>query len=386
MTTLPDEIVLYDILPWLPSKSLLRFRCVCKSWHSFITHPSFLHLRRHRTNTHSFLFLSPDPLAPVLAASQPQLFSAPFHHLQPSRPTLLFTLPNLNFSETRVQCVNGLLCFHPKSSTWFSSHVSAFTLIANPTTTQLLALPLDHSIGEQKEFLVSTHFGYDPVRDEFKVLRLIKYHGSHEFKVFTVGVDTLWRVVSVPDRPFALMHTLLHNHKRGLCVNGVIHWTHSFGSILHRLCIVTFDVGTEQCRVIPAPSGYSYRENVTHLEFPNLVEIDGSLCLLGYSGSDLIKLWILKDLQDQVWEQASIALPSGTVTEHQVVYPLCRVSTGEVLLVPYFLPRRVKGIYYDMEKKNSRSVVVMEMPQPLWPNHRGEVDIFFCQESFRILK
>ncbi|KAH9602006.1 hypothetical protein KSS87_010799 [Heliosperma pusillum] len=34
---IPD-VLLYDILSRLPSKSLMRFRCVCKSWYSLITH------------------------------------------------------------------------------------------------------------------------------------------------------------------------------------------------------------------------------------------------------------------------------------------------------------------------------------------------------------
>ena len=38
---LPDDIVL-NILSRLPVKSLLRFRCVCKTWVSSITTPNFI--------------------------------------------------------------------------------------------------------------------------------------------------------------------------------------------------------------------------------------------------------------------------------------------------------------------------------------------------------
>ncbi|CAL2264312.1 unnamed protein product [Prunus armeniaca] len=31
---LPSQITCFEILPRLPSKSLMRFRCVCKSWSS----------------------------------------------------------------------------------------------------------------------------------------------------------------------------------------------------------------------------------------------------------------------------------------------------------------------------------------------------------------
>ncbi|TKY69452.1 putative F-box protein [Spatholobus suberectus] len=376
----------------------------CSTTSSLFSHqnPSFVsgacasHGTLSYATLHSFTFAHPSTTsssshpnhkASVVGSSQPHVFSTtPFHPnnniitTPPPRASLLFTLPNLNFSETRVQCVNGLLCFHPTSNVWFSSHVNAFTLIANPTTRQVVTLPLDHSIN--KEFLVSTHFGHDPVRDEFKVLRLVKYHGSHEFKIFTLGGDPSWRVVA-PEKSVVLMHCLLSRHKRGLCVNGAIHWTYSSASFINSsLSIVAFDVGTEQFRVMPAPSGYSYKEgNVGHLKYPDLVEIGGCLCLVGYSGSDL-KLWTLRDYQAQLWEHKNVVIPSGLVS--QVVFPLCRVLTGEILLLPYFLPRRVKGVYYDMDIMSSRSDVIMEMPQPLWPDERsGEVDIFFCEESFR---
>lgn len=272
-----------------------------------------------------------------------------------------------------------MLCFHPSRYVWFDSRVNAFTLIANPTTRQVVALPIDEAI--DREFRVSTHFGYDPVRDEFKVLRLIKYHGFHEYKIFTIGCDTSWRVVA-PEKPFALMDCLLSRHKskRGLCVNGAIYWT--YGPVL-----LAFDVGTEQLRVMRVPSGYlDLEENVWGSQYPDLAEIDGCLCLVGYSGSDL-KLWILRDYKALVWEEKRIVLPSEVVSQQGVFYPLCRVCTGEILLVSYFLTRLVRGIYYNMDTMSSRSVVVMEMPQSLWPDKRpGEDDIFFCEESFRLLK
>ncbi|XP_030936233.1 F-box/kelch-repeat protein At3g23880-like [Quercus lobata] len=45
---LPEEIV-FEILARLPVKSLLRFRCVCNSWYSYITIPNFIstHLLCH---------------------------------------------------------------------------------------------------------------------------------------------------------------------------------------------------------------------------------------------------------------------------------------------------------------------------------------------------
>lgn len=40
--------VTVEILSWLPAKSVMRFKCVCKVWNTWIRHPSFskLHLTR----------------------------------------------------------------------------------------------------------------------------------------------------------------------------------------------------------------------------------------------------------------------------------------------------------------------------------------------------
>ncbi|CAI9117927.1 OLC1v1019419C1 [Oldenlandia corymbosa var. corymbosa] len=38
---LPDELII-EILTWLPAKTLLRFRCVSKSWRALISTPKFI--------------------------------------------------------------------------------------------------------------------------------------------------------------------------------------------------------------------------------------------------------------------------------------------------------------------------------------------------------
>lgn len=297
--------------------------------------------------------------------------------MAPSSATHIATISNRKASKVCVQSVNGLLCFHPKNTICFSSCSDAFVQIWNPTTRQNVALPDDTSI--RNKFYVSTHFGYDPIRDDFKVLRLLKYRDSHEFKIFTVGdTNNSWRHVT-PTMPINPMTWFLDG-KRGLCVNGAIHWKNSS-------YIMAFDLGNEEFRVMKIPCGYSYKELlVPHLKFPDLVELSGCLSLVGYSGS-VLNLWILKDYEAQEWIQKSIRLPCGIGAQERIHFPLCRVPTGEILLVPYFVARRVRVIYHSLEKMSSRRALVMEMPHPLWPDqHSGDVDIFFYQESFRLLK
>ncbi|KAG5051629.1 hypothetical protein JHK87_003827 [Glycine soja] len=385
---LPDEIMLFKILPLLPSKTLIRFRCVCKLWDCFIRDRSFLHLRKLTNNpTHHFLFLSPNQ-----NSSHPFLYGAPHPNnsivTTPLRPSILFALPNnLQISETNVQCVNGLLCFYPRSHVSFYSHADAFTLIANPTTREIITLPSDYyySVKANSEFFASTHFGYDPVRDQFKVLRFLKYQATLQVKVFTLGRDTSWRLVTA-ETPFAMLHleNLLssHGNSSSLCVNGAIYWRHLDGLLM-------FDVAAEQFREILVPSGDG--SVLGFSLYPDLREIDGCLCLVGFSNHGL-KLWILREHETgdlRAGPKASLAV-GPILGDLPPLYPLCRVPTGEILLLPHYVPTGVervnfRAIYYDMDTKSSRSAVIMEMPLT-WTTTFREVGIVFCQESFRLLK
>ncbi|MCL7032253.1 hypothetical protein MKW94_000196, partial [Papaver nudicaule] len=56
---LPEEII-GDILPRLPAKSVLRFRCVCKSWLKLFRNPNFVkhHLKYAKQRNSTNLLLS----------------------------------------------------------------------------------------------------------------------------------------------------------------------------------------------------------------------------------------------------------------------------------------------------------------------------------------
>ncbi|XP_076908891.1 F-box protein At3g22700-like [Bidens hawaiensis] len=47
---LPSEIIFDHILPWLPGKSILRFKCVSKQWYAFLTTPMFKKLHFDHIN------------------------------------------------------------------------------------------------------------------------------------------------------------------------------------------------------------------------------------------------------------------------------------------------------------------------------------------------
>jgi hypothetical protein len=51
----PHEVVLSHILPWLPVKTLIRSRCVCKAWRDAIADDGSLHRAHLRRQTSALL-------------------------------------------------------------------------------------------------------------------------------------------------------------------------------------------------------------------------------------------------------------------------------------------------------------------------------------------
>ncbi|RHN79380.1 putative F-box domain-containing protein [Medicago truncatula] len=59
---LPDELIT-QILLRLPVETLIRFKCVCKSWFSLISNPYFANSQFQitaATHNHQILFLTPN--------------------------------------------------------------------------------------------------------------------------------------------------------------------------------------------------------------------------------------------------------------------------------------------------------------------------------------
>ncbi|KAK9911260.1 hypothetical protein M0R45_035181 [Rubus argutus] len=78
---LPSEIILFQILPRLPAKSLMRLKCVCKSWSSHIREPFFVRAHRnihHSQNNHTTHLLLTDGDAMNKPEKPKRLFSYPY--------------------------------------------------------------------------------------------------------------------------------------------------------------------------------------------------------------------------------------------------------------------------------------------------------------------
>jgi hypothetical protein len=134
---LPEDLVA-QILLWLPVVSLLRFKCVCKSWYALITHQNFIrkHLLHDKnksdsntqlllkfrdlfTEDHVVSTISYETLQVSLTQPVPTLFS--FHLMEEGN---IFV----------VGCCDGFVCLHGFSIYHFN------VVMWNPATKETMVV------------------------------------------------------------------------------------------------------------------------------------------------------------------------------------------------------------------------------------------------------
>ncbi|KAM3346087.1 hypothetical protein ACQJBY_020551 [Aegilops geniculata] len=211
---MPSELAL-EIMAWLPVKSLLRFRCVCKAWRDTISNDAAFH-RAH------------------LRAQPPRLLIST--STEEDRMNKVTTI-GLYVSEESAALADAIDL--PEDHTYYFSHCNGLVLmptngvvrVLNPATRRLLPLPwspngvsLAPTEGLYSVFHQLFGIGYDFRSDTYKVARFFfrpkepaptgGYHRSFGMEVFTIGVDEHWRE-TVEKPPYAVDITGTSAFSRG---------------------------------------------------------------------------------------------------------------------------------------------------------------------------
>ncbi|KAJ6371607.1 hypothetical protein OIU77_002006 [Salix suchowensis] len=164
---LPSEII-SDILSRLPVKSLVRFKCVSKTWCSLISHPGFAkeHLKRAKEDTnanHYKIFLSADPHLSI----DPEAFFDADENLLTAQLNFPASYSDRNSRIEILGSCNGLVCG--------LSHRNPLIYIWNPSTRESreLAIPSSRelAIPGSSEDSAFYGFGYDVKLDDYKIVR-----------------------------------------------------------------------------------------------------------------------------------------------------------------------------------------------------------------------
>ncbi|KAK9994103.1 hypothetical protein SO802_023806 [Lithocarpus litseifolius] len=299
---LPDEIVL-EILARLPVKSVLRFRCVCKSWYSFISDPNFIstHLNHNHHHQHHYVI------------HRPKIIPFPFH-TPPSRSnlqvcTLAFDRTFETISESRIPFTfqsgyphlvgscNGILCF-----TDFITSKSKDVYLWNPSIRKFKRLP-DTCLTQLRTLVLG--FGYDSQNNDYKVVRIsqtrVKDVLALEVEVYSLSSDSWKRVgLGISWTPNAFSFSF-----NGILafpfVSGHLHWMIEVKEVgggqemFFSAMILSFDVNSEKFKELPLPS-----DEGSFIVTKCVTSFKGKLALikLGYGvqpHSMLCSIWVMKE-------------------------------------------------------------------------------------------
>ncbi|KAB2606745.1 F-box protein [Pyrus ussuriensis x Pyrus communis] len=258
---LPSQVTCFEILPRLPSKSLMRFRCVNLG-----------------CNKHTHLLLT----ASDKTTKQQHFFSLQINQQGSRTPAAhlltLQTPPTENERLYTAQCMNGLACLYlSNTSAPKQTDPNHPVRIFNPCTRESISLP--HTSPASCTAHVTHHFGYSPLTNEYKVLqvqKLIPAVGDVHFmfKVFKMGAS-LWRHIEVDLNDISFDPLNFPLHRRSVCVNGAIHWMHGTHNP-----IVVFNNEDEKFRVIPLPEDYTCFTHLISYPVGNIVGVGGYLGLI----------------------------------------------------------------------------------------------------------
>ncbi|KAL0008037.1 hypothetical protein SO802_009539 [Lithocarpus litseifolius] len=177
----PDDIVLNNILTRVPVKSLMRFRCVCKSWDSSITTPNFIstHLNNNKNR---------GPHHDNNASGY--VIHVPWHPFSSNRLT---GIPS-DFGLVKiVGSCNGLLRltgFNPSNYKYSCPYPSINIYLWNPCIRKFKKLP-DTCLGQLR--CVKLGFAYHSENNDYEVVRIsLSPLSEHEIEVYTLSSDS-WR-------------------------------------------------------------------------------------------------------------------------------------------------------------------------------------------------
>ncbi|KAF8031661.1 hypothetical protein BT93_D0772 [Corymbia citriodora subsp. variegata] len=216
---LPQAVV-DEILKRLPVKSLLRFRCVSRSWRSAIDDPRFaaLHLSHSALHTSNWYFaFIDDPrhhcprtcsLFPIDSRIRPSklIVETPFVDTPPSELTL-------------VGWCNGLICVADEP------YGKGYMYLWNLFTRKQKVVPLSRP--EQQQFLskdavdVVLGFGFDAGSNDHKILRILYFPDNDRrwfgrVEIYSLRADS-WRSLECEVPAF-------RPHNKAVFLNGNLHW------------------------------------------------------------------------------------------------------------------------------------------------------------------
>ncbi|GAV85396.1 FBA_3 domain-containing protein [Cephalotus follicularis] len=317
---IPEDVVV-EILSWLPAESLMRFKCVRKSWYALFKNPEFV--AKQESNQIQCIKTSNKPTILLMES----LFSdSQFHLILQSysntrlaaskaksdkvsvavkRMKIANDDENVPFLDVAGYC-NGLIFLY--------SHWSSDIILVNPAIREFRHLPVSciptppQAFEDVPDFvevcrLPEVGFGYDLKADDYKVVMIWSFYDAYKHssweahprpspvEVYTLSSDS-WTQIND-----------YHPHKKNLlflfqrCFNGVLYWLDGLktepDALEPRPAIAAFDLSQQVFQWMPMPVSFKFWNDTSR----SLVVLNESLALFDCRGGDqrVFDLWVMED-------------------------------------------------------------------------------------------
>lgn len=239
---LPLDVVI-EILSRLPVKSLLRFKCVCKYFFRLIGSANFIQKHLESTTLDDSLFLVHRDL--YTNEDVISLFTAQKIDQGPEK----VRIPSKRqcFVHITGPC-HGLFCLYDYFEDLF---------LWNPATKEIKDLPKPgHMLfpPESKLSSVNFGFGFDPTRNDYKVIRLEQpiepEHEPHHVEIYELSTNS-WRKMINAGFPADIWKAV---NSTATYANGVYYWWGCNWSADDRRIVISFDMADEVFHITPLPN------------------------------------------------------------------------------------------------------------------------------------
>ncbi|XP_026442747.1 F-box protein CPR1-like [Papaver somniferum] len=325
-TGLPEEMMI-NILLCLPVKSVLRFRCVCKTWRDLFKSPDFtrMHLNRSKENNQLNFMLSDGKEMYFVHNDESSLTESFDKAIQVHHP--------LKSSETSVQILafcDGLFCLD-------KGYSKTSICLWNPCTGEYKEIPAppppikfpNHLLAQTTEFRqmrigehrTSYGFGYDCNIKDYKLVRIVDLisHGS-EVQVYTLGSNA-WRSIA------HIAYNIAYQEPHGILVNTTLHWSARKSSTqLHS--IVSFHIESESFKEVPLPRA----ENFDDKHQISLCVSGRCLCILTHHHKVRTDVWVMKEYGvGHSWAKL-VSITQQTILDSFYLMPVLFIKNDVVLL------------------------------------------------------
>lgn len=312
---LPWEITI-EILSRLPVKSLVRFKCVSKSFYSLISQDAQFKRKHLDQSTRHDLIVNLE-LRPYHLFSFSLSSLSSDDHDQDGVIELAYPIEDEHWGYMTVsRSCNGLLCIEDKRG---------IVCIWNPSTRELRGLPDCPRADERMAFSL----GYDSSSDDYKVLSihrsLVNGAVGTVFQLFSLKRDSSWRkIMDLPGMKFNVGGSYDF-------YNGAFYWIENISRCAEwdePLVIASFDIKEEKLKEFELSPPIRYSDQYTIFDVSVL---GGKLCLYSQSSDTSFDLWVIEEY-GVLKKMLSIRVNESGPDVAQLFKPLYLFEDGKIML------------------------------------------------------